>query len=93
LKVFNPIGEQMSDEKQRSQRKKRRGQQAREKKERRKDKAREANAASRSNQAKQKLDARICKLIEDGYSSPSIAKRLGVTLIRIKIAVEATKGR
>ena len=83
----------MMDEKEhdRSRRKKRRSQQDREKGERQTTKAKEARALSKVDNEKSRLDARIRKLIDQGYSPASIAKRLGITQRRIETAVQAGK--
>ncbi len=70
----------------RARRKKRRGQQSREKGVRRASQARAANLESKANDEKAKLDLRISKLIDQGYSPDSVAKRLGVTVRRINRA-------
>ncbi len=46
-------------------------------------------ALSKLDNEKSRLDARICKLIDQGYSPASIAKRLGITQRRIETAVQA----
>jgi hypothetical protein len=83
----------MSDEKEakRLHRKKRRGQQSREKTARRETLTRAAQIDSQTKDAKGKLDARIGKLIEQGYSLESVAKRLGVTSRRINLALDAIR--
>jgi hypothetical protein len=45
---------------------------------------------SKTKDEKGKLDLRIAKLIEQGYSTESVAKRLGVTSRRISSALEAS---
>ena len=81
----------MMDEKEqdRPRRKKRRSQQDREKGEHHTAKAKEARALSKLDNEKSRLDARICKLLDQGYSPASIAKRLGITQRRIETAVQA----
>jgi len=81
----------MMDEKEqdRSRRKKRRSQQDREKGEHHTAKAKEALTLSKLDNEKSRLDARICKLIDQSYSPASIAKRLGITQRRIETAVQA----
>jgi hypothetical protein len=83
----------MSNEKEadRSRRKKRRGQQAREKGVRRATLERTAHLESKAKDAKGKLDLRIVKLIDQGYSLESVAKRFGVTPKRINAALESTR--
>ena len=81
----------MTDEKEqdRSRRKKRRSQQDREKGEHHAAKAKEARAMSKLDNEKSRLDARIRKLIDQGYSPASVAKRLGITQRRIETAIQA----
>jgi hypothetical protein len=81
----------MSDEKEmdRSRRKRRRGQQSREKDARRATLARATYLESKTKDDKGKLDLRIGKMIDQGYSLDSVAKRLGVTLRRINLALDA----
>jgi hypothetical protein len=83
----------MSEEKDgdRSRRKKRRGQLDREKDTRRAEQSRTAHAESKKNDAKTKLDLRIHKLIDDGYSLESIAKRIGLSMSRINAALDANR--
>jgi IS30 family transposase len=83
----------MSDEKEaeRLHRKKRRGQQSREKTARRSTLTRAAHLDSKAQDEKGKLDMRIGKLIEQGYSPESVAKRLGVTPRRINLALDAIR--
>ena len=50
-----------------------------------------ARADSRQNSAKQQLDLRISKLLEQGYSKASIAKRLSVTPRRIDGAIDSVR--
>jgi hypothetical protein len=75
----------------RSRRKKRRGQLDREKGARRADQSRTANLESKTKDEKAKLDLRIGKLIDKGYSPASIAKRMGVSVRRINSALDANK--
>ena len=77
----------------RSQRKKRRGQLEREKETRRADQSRTANLESKTQDEKTKLDLRIGKLVDQGYSIESVAKRLGVSVRRINSAVDANGRR
>lgn len=81
----------MTNEKEqdRSRRKKRRSQQDREKGEHHAAKAKEARALSKLDNEKSRLDARIRKLIDQGYSPASVAKRLGITQRRIETAIQA----
>jgi hypothetical protein len=83
----------MSDEKEadRSRRKKRRGQQDREKGVRRASLEKSARLESKTKGEKGKLDLRILKLIEKGYSVESVAKRLGVTQRRINAGLDAAE--
>jgi hypothetical protein len=83
----------MPDEKEvdRSRRKKRRGQQAREKGVRRATLDRTIRLESKAKDEKGKLDLRIAKLIDQGYSPESVAKRLGVTPRRINLALDAIR--
>ena len=85
----------MSDDKDadRSQRKKRRGQLDREKETRRAEQSRTANLESKTQDEKTKLDLRIGKLIDQGYSIESVAKRLGVSVRRINSAVDSNSRR
>jgi len=77
----------------RSRRKKRRGQLDREKETRRVDQSRTANMESKNAQEKAKLDMRIGKLIDQGYSRESVAKRVGVSLRRIGAALDSNSKR
>jgi hypothetical protein len=83
----------MSDGKEadRSRRKKRRGQLDREKETRRADQSRTANLESKTKDEKAKLDRRIGKLIDQGYSPESVAKRLGVSVRRINSALNSIR--
>ena len=72
----------------RSRRKKRRGQLDREKETRRAKQLRTANLESKTKDEKAKLDLRIGKLIDQGYSPESVAKRVGVTMRRINSALD-----
>jgi rRNA maturation endonuclease Nob1 len=85
----------MSDGKEadRSRRKKRRGQLDREKETRRADQTRTANMESKANEAKVKLDLRIGKLVDEGYSVESVAKRMGLSIRRINAALDANRRR
>jgi hypothetical protein len=85
----------MSEDKEtdRSRRKKRRGQLDREKETRRVEQTRTANLEVKKNDAKAKLDLRICKLVDQGYSLESVAKRVGVPLRRINSALSSTRGQ
>ena len=80
-------------ESDRSRRKKRRGQLDREKEMRQAEKSRIAHRESKSNDDKTKLDLRIRKLIDQGYSPESVAKRVGVTLRRINVALDSNRGQ
>ena len=81
----------MADDKEadRSRRKKRRGQQEREKTGRRAEQEKAVRREAKSSDAKTVLDLRIGKLIEQGYSPNSVAKRLGVTARRINLSLDA----
>ena len=81
----------MSDEKDelRRRRKNRRAQQDREKVGRQAALAKAVRLNSKVTDDKLKLSLRISKLIERGYSPESVAKRLGVTIARIKTALQA----
>jgi DNA-binding CsgD family transcriptional regulator len=83
----------MSDGKEadRSRRKKRRGQLDREKETRRADQSRTANMESKTKDEKTKLDLRIGKLMDQGYSPESVAKRLGVSVRRINSALNSIR--
>jgi hypothetical protein len=83
----------MSDGKEadRSRRKKRRGQLDREKETRRADQSRTANLESKTKDEKAKLDRRIGKLMDQGYSPESVAKRLGVSVRRINSALNSIR--
>ena len=80
----------MSDDKEadRSRREKRRGQLDREKTVRRAEQSQAAHLESKSNDEKAKLDLRISKLIDQGYSAESVAKRLGVSLRRVNSVLD-----
>ena len=67
----------------------RRSQLTREKDSRRATQAHAANWESKASDAKTILNQRIAKLIEQGYSPESVAKRLGVTVRRINLAIDA----
>ena len=85
----------MSEDKDadRSRRKKRRGQLDREKQTRRAEQSRATHAESKMNNAKLKLDLRIGKLVDEGYSMESVAKRMGLSLRRINAALDANRRR
>jgi len=80
-------------EEERSRRKKRVGQLDREKETRRVDQLRTADLESKKDQLKEKLDLRIVKLIDQGYSLASVSKRLGVSLRRINAALDSIRSR
>jgi hypothetical protein len=80
-------------ESDRSRRKKRRGQLDREKETRQAEQLRIANQASKTKDAKAKLDQRIGKLIDQGYSPESVAKRVGVSMRRIHSAIDSNRRR
>jgi hypothetical protein len=75
----------------RSRRKKRRGQLDREKVTRRAEQSRTAILESKTNDEKAKLDLRIRKLIDKGYSPESVAKRISVSVWRINSALESNR--
>lgn len=77
----------------RARRKKRHSQLEREKSDRRTAQAKATHAESKASDAKTKLDLRIAKLIEQGYSPDSVAKRLGVAVRRINLALDAVRRR
>ena len=85
----------MSEDKDadRSRRKKRRGQLDREKETRRAEQSRTANLESKTKDEKAKLDLRIGKLIDQGYSPESVAKRVGVSVRRINSALDSNSRR
>jgi hypothetical protein len=75
----------------RSRRKKRRGQLDREKETRRAEQSRTANQVRKTKDEKSKLDLRIGKLIDQGYSPDYVAKRLGVSARRINSALNSIR--
>jgi hypothetical protein len=77
----------------RSRRKKRRGQLDREKETRRAEQSRTANLESKTKDKKAKFDLRIGKLIDQGYSPESVAKRVGVTVRRVNSAIDSNSRR
>ena len=77
----------------RSKRKKRRGQLDREKETRRTEQSRIASLESKTKDEKAKLDRRIGKLIDQGYSPESVAKRLAVSVRRINSALDSNGRR
>jgi IS30 family transposase len=83
----------MPDEKEdtRLKRNRRRSREDLEKGKRREALAKIARSQSKQNSAKQQLDQRIGKLLEQGYSKASVAKRLGVTPRRIDVAIDAAR--
>lgn len=85
----------MSDDKDadRSRRKKRRGQLDREKETRRAEQSRTAFLESKTKDDRAKLDLRIGKLIDQGYSVESVAKRVGVSVRRVNSALDANSRR
>ena len=85
----------MSEDKDadRSRRKKRRGQLDREKQTRRAEQSRATHEESKTNDAKVKLDLRIGKLVDEGYSVESVAKRLGLSMRRINAALDENRRR
>ena len=89
------VGQTMSEGKDagRSRRKKRRGQLDREKETRRAEQSRTANLESKTKDEKAKLDLRIRKLIDQGYSPESVAKRVGVSVRQINSALDSNRRR
>jgi len=85
----------MSEDKDadRTRRKKRRGQLDREKGTRRAEQSRTANLESKTKDEKAKLDLRIGKFIDQGYSPESVAKRVGVSIRRINSALDSNSRR
>ena len=85
----------MSDDKDgdRSRRKKRRRQLDGEKETRRAEQSRATHMETKTNDANVKLDLRIGKLVDEGYSVESVAKRLGVSIRRINAALDANRRR
>ncbi len=82
-----------SKEADRIRRKKRRGQLDREKESRQAEQSRSVFAQSKANDAKVKLDLRIGKLIDQGYSPESVAKLIGVSVRRINSALDSNSRR
>jgi hypothetical protein len=80
----------MSDEKDadRSRREKRRGQLDREKTTRRAEQSQAAHVASKASDETAKIDLRIGKLIDQGYSPESVAKRIGVSVRRVHTVLD-----
>jgi hypothetical protein len=72
----------------RSLRKKRRGQLDREKETRRSEQSRAAIQESKAQDTKGKLNLRIRKLIDQGYSPESVAKRVSVSIRRVNAALD-----
>jgi hypothetical protein len=95
LRQQSQRGQPMSEDKDadRSQRKKRRGQLDREKETRRAEQSRTANLESKTQDDKTKVDLRIGKLIDQGYSIETVAKRLGVSVKRINSALDSNSRR
>lgn len=85
----------MSDDREadRSKRKKRRGQLEREKAVRRRATTKAAVRGSKATDETDKLNRRIGRLIDDGYSIESVSKRLGVTARRINSALDVIRRR
>jgi hypothetical protein len=83
----------MSQDKEtdRSRRKKRRGQLDREKETRRAEQSRTAHLESKSKDKDSKLNLRIGKLIDQGYSIESVAKRVGVSIRRVNAALDSNR--
>jgi Skp family chaperone for outer membrane proteins len=72
----------------RSKREKRRGQLDREKATRRADQSKAAHVESKASDETAKLDQRIGKLIDQGYSPESVAKRVGVSVRRVHTVLD-----
>jgi Skp family chaperone for outer membrane proteins len=89
------VRQTMSDDKDadRSRRKKRRRQLDREKETRRAEQSRTANLESKMKDERAKLDLRIGKPIDQGYSAESVAKRVGVSKSRIIAALDSNSRR
>jgi len=85
----------MSDDKDadRSRRKKRRGQLDREKQTRQSGQSRAIHEESKTNDARVKLDRRIGKLVDEGYSVESVAKRMGLFMRRVNQGLDAIRRR
>lgn len=85
----------MSEDKDadRSRREKRRGQLDREKETRRAEQSRASHVESTKNDAKVKFEIRIGKLVDEGYSVESVAKRMGLSIRRINVALDANRRR
>jgi len=83
----------MSEDKDadRLRRKRRRGQLDREKESRRADVSQAAHVESKKQDEKAKLDLRITKLIDQGYSIDSVAKRVGVSVRRVNTALDSSR--
>jgi len=83
----------MSEDKEadRSRRKKRRRQLDREKETRRAKQSRLMFAQFKANDANVKLDLRIGKLVDAGYSVEAVAKRMGLPVKRINAALDSTR--
>jgi hypothetical protein len=81
----------MSEDKDadRSRRKKRRGQLDREKETREAEQSRTANLESKTKDEKVTLDLRIGKLIDQGYSPETVAKRIGVSVRRVNSSLDS----
>ena len=77
----------------RSRRKRRRGQLDHEKGRRRAEQSRTAHLESKTKDEKAKLDLRIGKLIDQGYTPESVAKRVGVSMRRINLALDSNRRR
>ena len=77
----------------RSRRKRRRGQLDHEKGRRRAEQSRTAHLESKTKDEKTKLDLRIGKLIDQGYSPESVAKRVGASMRRINLALDSNSRR
>jgi hypothetical protein len=92
---MNEVGQTMSEDKDadRSLRKKRRGQLDREKATRRAEQSRTENLESKTKDDKAKLDLQIGKLIAQGYSPETVAKRIGVSMRRINSTLDSNSRR
>jgi hypothetical protein len=80
-------------ESDRARRTKRRKQLDREKEARQVEQSQIAHLESKTKDEKAKLDLRIGKLIDQGYSPESVAKRVGVSMRRVNSALDSNGRR
>ena len=80
-------------ESDRARRKKRREQLDREKETRQVEQSQIAQLESKTKDEKAKLDLWIGKLIDQGYSPESVAKRVGVSIRRVNSALDSNRRR